>query len=101
MLRAARRAHKHFINFPVRWVGGLISFAAVLITLVNLRRLMNGLRDRSLRAHPERAPRESAALCYDRKVGRLARLRQRKPPAHTPQASVAATPEAAPHSKCA
>src|SRR5260370_41601546 len=95
MLRAARRAHEHFTNFPVRWVGGLIAFAAVLITLVNLRRLMNRLRDRSLRAHPERAPRESAALWYDRMVGRLARLGWRKAPSQTPQDFLAAIQEAA------
>src|SRR5258708_3159616 len=101
MLRAARRAHEHFINFPVRWVGGLIAFAAVLITLVNLRRLMNGVRDRSLRAHPERAPRESAALWYDRMVGRLARLGWRKAPSQTPQDFVAAIQEAALQNKVA
>jgi hypothetical protein len=70
--------HGHFATFPVRWLGGLIAFAALLITLLNLRRLINGLRDRKLRAHPERAPRESAALWYDRMVGRMARLGWRK-----------------------
>ena len=101
MLRVARRAHEHFTNSRVRWVGGLIAFAAVLITLVNLRRLMNGLRDRSLRAHPERAPRESAALWYDRMVGRMARLGWRKAPSQTPQDFVAAIQEAALQNKVA
>src|SRR5260370_7850017 len=64
MLRAARRAHEHFTNFPVRWVGGLVAFAAVLTTLLNLPRLVNGLRDSSLRAHPQPAPRESPPPRY-------------------------------------
>jgi protein-glutamine gamma-glutamyltransferase len=94
LLRSARRAHKHFTNFPVRWFGGLIGFATALIMLLNLRRLASGLRERSLRAHPERAPRESAALWYDRMVGRLARLGWRKLPSQTPLDFVAAIQEA-------
>ncbi len=94
MLRSARRAHQHFANFPVRWLGGLIAFTAVLIALLNLRRLISGLRARSLRAHPERAPRESAALWYDRMVSRMARLGWRKSPSQTPLDFVAAIQEA-------
>jgi transglutaminase-like putative cysteine protease len=101
MLRSARRAHEHFTNFPVRWLGGLIAFTAVMITLLNLRRLISGLRARSLRAHPERAPRESAALWYDRMVGRMARLGWRKSPSQTPLDFVAAIQEAALQKKVA
>jgi transglutaminase-like putative cysteine protease len=101
LLRSARRAHEHFTNFPVRWLGGVIAFTAVLIALLNLRRLIGGLRDRSLRAHPERAPRESAALWYDRMVGRMARLGWRKSPSQTPLDFVAAIQEAALQKKVA
>jgi transglutaminase-like putative cysteine protease len=101
LLRSARRAHRHFTNFPMRWLGGLIAFAAVVITLLNLRRLIGGLRDRNLRAHPERAPRESAALWYDRMVGRMARLGWRKSPSQTPLDFVAAIQEAALQKKVA
>jgi len=101
MLRSARRAHQHFANFPVRWLGGLIAFTAVAITLLNLRRLISGLRAHSLRAHPERAPRESAALWYDRMVGRMARLGWRKSPSQTPLDFVAAIQEAALQKKVA
>jgi hypothetical protein len=94
MLQLARRVHEHFTNFPVRWLGGIVAFAAVLIALLNLRRLVGGLRNRSLRAHPERAPRESAALWYDRMVGRMARLGWRKSPSQTPLDFVAAIQEA-------
>ncbi len=101
MLRSARRAHEHFTNFPVRWLGGLIAFTAVLIALLNLRRMVSGLHDRSLRAHPERAPREAAALWYDRMVGRMARLGWRKSPSQTPLDFVAAIQEAALQKKVA
>ena len=85
----------------MRWLGGLIAFAAVLITLLNLRRLIDGLRARSLRAHPERAPRESAALWYDRMVARMARLGWRKAPSQTPLDFVAAIQETALQNKVA
>jgi protein-glutamine gamma-glutamyltransferase len=94
LLRLARGAQHHFENFPVRWLGGLIGYVAGLITLLNLRHLIRGLRDRSLRAHPERAPRESAALWYDRMVERMARLGWRKSPSQTPLDFVAAIQEA-------
>ncbi len=101
MLRWARRAHNHFTTFPVRWLGGFIACTAVLLTLLNLRCLVSGLRARSLRAHPERAPRESAALWYDRMVGRMARLGWRKSPSQTPMDFVAAIQEAALQEKVA
>ena len=101
LLRSARRAHDHFTNFPVRWLGGSIAFAAVLITLLNLGRMVSGWRNRSLRAHPERAPRESAALWYERMVDCLARLGWRKSPSETPLDFVAAIQEAALQKKVA
>ena len=101
MLRSARRAHRQFTKFPVRSLSGVLAFAAALLTLVNLRRVVGGLRARSLRAHPERAPRESAALWYDRMVSRMARLGWRKSPAQTPLDFVAAIQEAALQKKVA
>ena len=101
MLRSARRAHEHITQFPARWPGGLFAFAVVLITLLNLRRLVSGLRARSLRAHPERAPRESAALWYDRMVNRMARLGWCKSPSQTPLDFVAAIQESALQKKVA
>ncbi len=101
MLQWARRAHDHFTAFPVRWLGGLIAFTTVLIALWNVRRLIGGLRAHSLRAHPERAPRESAALWYDRMVNRMARLGWRKSPSQTPLDFVAAIQETALQEKVA
>jgi protein-glutamine gamma-glutamyltransferase len=95
LLRSARRAHGGFTRFPLRWLGWVVGLAAVLLTLVNLRHLLGEMRARSLRAHPERAPRESAALWYDRMVNRMARLGWRKSPSQTPLDFVAAIQESA------
>jgi len=101
LLRAARRAHRHFMSFPGRWLGGVIGCLAGVLILLNLRRVVGGLRNLSLRAHPERAPRESAALWYERMVGRMARLGWRKLPSQTPLDFVAAIQEAALQKKVA
>jgi protein-glutamine gamma-glutamyltransferase len=101
MLRAARRAHRHIANFPVRWLSGLVGCVLGLIALLNLRRLVRSLRAHTLRAHPERAPREAASLWYDRMVGRMARLGWRKSPSQTPLDFVAAIQEEALQKKVA
>ncbi|HKC01533.1 MAG TPA: DUF3488 and transglutaminase-like domain-containing protein [Terriglobales bacterium] len=101
LLRTARRTHEHMIHFPVRWLGGIFGVAALLLTLLNLPRVIRGLRNHRLRAHPERAPRESAALWYDRMVDRMARLGWRKSPSQTPLDFVAAIQEAALQKKVA
>jgi transglutaminase-like putative cysteine protease len=95
LLRGARRAHRHFTKFPARWLGGVFACAAIPIILLNLGRMAGGLRNRGLRAHPERAPREAAALWYDRMVSRMARLGWRKSPSQTPLDFVAAIQEVA------
>lgn len=93
LLRSARRAHNHIVHFPARWVGSLAALAAALILLLNLRRVLHALRAYTLRANPRRAPRESAALWYDRMVGRMAKLGWRKSPSQTPADFVAAIQE--------
>jgi hypothetical protein len=55
--------------------------------------LSNTLQARRLRAHPERAPRQSASLWYDRMVSRMAKLGWRKSPSQTPGDFVAAIQE--------
>ena len=101
LLRHARHARDHFLSFPARWSGGLVALALVLIALSNFRRVVSRLRARSLRAHPERAPREAAALWYDRMVNRMARLGWRKSPSETPLDFVAAIQEPALQKKVA
>jgi len=101
MLRSARRAHQRFAKFPARWLGSFFAFAALAIALLNLRRMAGGLRDHRLRTHPERAPRQSAALWYGRMVRRMARLGWRKSPSETPLDFVAAIQEEALREKVA
>jgi transglutaminase-like putative cysteine protease len=93
MLRSARRVHEHMTNFPVRWLTGIIGSAFVVLALFNLRRLLRSLRNRALRAHPERAPREAASLWYDRMVAYMARRGWRKALSQTPVDFVAAVHE--------
>jgi protein-glutamine gamma-glutamyltransferase len=94
MLGWARRAHRQFTKFPARWLGGILGLVGILIVLLNLRRMASGLRDLGLRTHPERAPREAAALWYDRMVRRMAGLGWRKLPSQTPLDFVSAIQEA-------
>jgi hypothetical protein len=93
LLKMARRARNHFLNFPTRWLGGLATLATALVVALNLRRLLRALQARTLRAHPERAPIEAAALWYDRMVSRMAKLGWRKLPSQTPADFVAAIQE--------
>jgi len=65
----------------------------LLIILMNVRPIIRALANRRLRAHPDRAPRESAALWYDRMLRRLARRGWRKSPGQTPHDFVAAIRE--------
>ena len=94
LLQSARRTHDRFINFPQRFLAWVAGVAALLITLLNLRRVLRGIRELALRAHPERAPREAAALWYERMVVRMARLGWRKSPSQTPMDFVAQIQEA-------
>jgi hypothetical protein len=93
LLESARHGQTRFSTLPRRWWRLPIALAAILITLLNLRRLLATLHNRRVRAHPERAPRESAALWYDRMVGRVERRGWRKSPAQTPLDFVAAIQE--------
>ncbi|MGH9642145.1 MAG: transglutaminase TgpA family protein, partial [Terriglobales bacterium] len=93
LLRAARRTQHGISNFPVRWMGSVLAIAAALILIVNARRLFRALRARNLRANPRRAPREAAALWYERMVARMGRLGWRKSPSQTPTDFVSAIKE--------
>ena len=93
LLRHARRAHNHIVNFPVRWLGGVVAIAIGLLVVVNIRSLLRALRAYSLRAHPGRAPRQAAALWYERMIARMARMGWRKSPSQTPSDFVASIQE--------
>ena len=70
-----------------------LALTAILIILINLRPIVRALANRRLRAHPDRAPRQSAALWYERMLRRLARRGWRKSPGQTPHDFVAAIRE--------
>ena len=93
LLRSARSAQQQITRSPVRWMGGAFAATAVLIVLINLGGILRVLRARTLRAHPDRAPRESAALWYEQMLRRMARQGWRKSPSQTPSDFVAAIQE--------
>jgi protein-glutamine gamma-glutamyltransferase len=95
LLRSARRAHQQIADFPLQWIGGMIAVATAIIVLLNLPGLIRAFRALRLRSNPKRAPRESAALWYERMVGRMARLGWRKSPSQTPKDFVEAIQEPA------
>jgi transglutaminase-like putative cysteine protease len=85
LLRTARSAQQKMTHSPARWIGGAFAATATLILLINLGAILRALRARHLRAHPDRAPRESAALWYEQMLRRLARRGWRKSPSQTPR----------------
>ena len=93
LLRAARSAQHQITRSPARWIGGALAATAVLIALINLGAILRALRARSLRAHPDRAPRESAALWYEQMLRWMARRGWRKSPSQTPRDFVIAIQE--------
>ena len=93
LLESARRTHQQITHSPGRWTAGSLAVMGLLIILMNLRPIIRALANRRLRAHPDRAPRESAALWYDQMLRRLARRGWRKSPGQTPHDFVEAIRE--------
>ena len=84
LLRSARTVQQQITRSPARWIGGTFTATAILVVLIKLGAILRALRARSLRAHPDRAPRESAALWYEQMLRRMARHGWRKSPSQTP-----------------
>ena len=93
LLRSARKAQKRITRSPVHWMGGAFAAISFLLVLINLGAILRLLRARRLRAHPDRAPRESAALWYEQMLRRMARHGWRKSPSQTPRDFVIAIQE--------
>jgi transglutaminase-like putative cysteine protease len=93
LLKSARHTHRQITNSPGQWLIGSVLFSGLLVVLLNLKQIIRGVANRALRAHPERAPRESAALWYEQMLRRLARRGWKKSPAQTPHDFVAAIRE--------
>ncbi len=84
LMAAARHIQKKTVDSPVRWsIVGLI-VSVPLLLLVNLRRLLLGLRSRRIAAHPEKAARLAASIWYERMTRVVERRGWRKSPAQTP-----------------
>jgi transglutaminase-like putative cysteine protease len=93
LLSSARRTHQQITRSPGQWMIGSVLASGLLLVLLNLRQIVRGFANHRLRAHPDRAPRESAALWYERMLQRLARRGWRKAPGQTPHDFVAAIQE--------
>jgi transglutaminase-like putative cysteine protease len=93
LLNSARKAHHQMTLAPGRWIGWGMGLTALVAVLGNLRRMIGALRASLLRAHPERAPQQAAALWYERMLHRLARRGWRKSASQTPQDFVVAIQE--------
>jgi protein-glutamine gamma-glutamyltransferase len=95
LLRAARRTHRKITRAPWEWLAWAVGSTVLFLLLVNARGIVRAVLAQRLRAHPERAPQQAAALWYTRMVQRLARRGWRKTPAQTPRDFVAAIQEPA------
>jgi transglutaminase-like putative cysteine protease len=84
LLRSARNIQGRIDHAPARWTVGAVLVGLLLILLINIRPVLRALRTRRVRAHPERAPREAAALWYAKMLRVLARRGWRKAPSQTP-----------------
>jgi len=93
LLESARHTQRQITHDPLRWFGGAFVVTVLLIVLANLRGILRALRAWRLRAHPDRAPREAAALWYERMLRSLARRGWRKSPSETPRDFVTAIQE--------
>ncbi len=89
LLAAARQTGTKVAVSPLRWGlgGGLI--AALLLCLINARRLLHWLGRSRLAARPEKSPRRAATIWYERMTKCVARRGWHKSPSQTPDEFVA------------
>ena len=92
LLDAARRTQRAISGDPLRWSTTVVVIAVLLVLAANTRRLWNALRRRRLAAHPEKAPRDSATIWYQRALRTLAKRGLRRTPAQTPAEFVRTVP---------
>ena len=84
LLARARRIHRRIIQSPRRWTILGILLAVLLLPATHAGGLLRWWRERRLRANPQAAPAESAALWYQQMVRWLGRHGWEKTPAQTP-----------------
>jgi protein-glutamine gamma-glutamyltransferase len=85
MLQWARHSQDRVEHSPRRWAVVAVVIAFVFLLLGNIGRIVRGLHEKWLRAHPERSPEQAAAMWYRRMSRVLARRGVEKPAAQTPQ----------------
>jgi hypothetical protein len=94
-LADAHRMQETVADSPGRWSIAAGLTTALLLLLINARRLWRALRRRRMAAHPEKSPRQAATIWYERMVRLLARRGWRKSPAQTPGEYVISIEDAA------
>ena len=84
LLDGVRHTQDTVSRTPERWgVAGLLSFA-LLVLVVNARRLWRAIRTHRLAARPEKSPRQAATIWYERMTRMVARWGWHKSPGQTP-----------------
>jgi protein-glutamine gamma-glutamyltransferase len=84
MIEWARRSQKRAAHAPEKWTVLVAGAFLLLLVLANLRRIVRGLREHWLRAHPERSPQQAAAVWYERMARAVARKGVERTAAQTP-----------------
>src|SRR5215469_4942590 len=85
LLKWARRSQDRVENSPRGWTIIGVAIVLALLVLANLGRIARSLRERWLKAHPERSPEQAASMWYERMTRILAKHGMRKPQAETAQ----------------
>ena len=85
LLKLARAGERGFERSPSSWSAGGALVGFLLLLAANAGRITRLIRSHRLRAHPDRAPSQAAAMWYERMARFLARRGVRKTPAQTPQ----------------
>ena len=85
LLNWARRSQEHVERSPGRWATYGLVIALGFLLAANLRRIVRGLQQNWLRAHPGHSPQQAAALWYERMARAVARTGVRRTTALTPQ----------------
>jgi len=85
MLKWARRSQDRVQHSPGRWAIFGVGITLGLVLLGNLGRIARWLHEKWLRAHPERAPEQAAAVWYHKMTRVLAKRGFKKPTAETAQ----------------
>ncbi|MGE0405075.1 MAG: DUF3488 and DUF4129 domain-containing transglutaminase family protein [Candidatus Korobacteraceae bacterium] len=89
----ARSAQERASQAPLRWGAMALLALALVVLLLNLRRILRGVRNLRLARDPAHAPQAAASLWYQRMTRTLARRGLSKQPTMTPAEFVEAIAE--------